>query len=857
MKDYLLALVSVSISAGLLTLVLLGIRFILKKTSAPKKWIAAFWAFLAIRLMIPASVSLPVSLLPDPMEWLKKRAAVQESAPNDGQIASDTPSAGDAAGHAPASAAVSEPASAAESYVQTGLTPSEIVRPGESEADPAAKLSGNPVIPVNSEVAAASDLYPAGPANAQTVPPEPASHPLDVYSLLMILYGTGVAGMLVYFAVSCALLQRRVRQAIPMEGRKNAFLSDRIRMPFVFGPIRKRIYLPIDTPPEYMEAVLQHEEAHIQRRDPFWKLLGFLLLAVYWFNPFVWIAFGFFVKDIELASDERAIRTAGEAERERYAKALLFFSGNRTSPVLCQVAFGEVDLKERIRALKPTKKHAAIISFLALLLALSVSACLFTRPEESEPAREQTDSGSDLPQESADLETNPTKESAVDYREPLLPGTVFEEGKIPEQRRLADLPRKSVKIRSYTLAEDSEVQEICLPGYRSVHLLGQTKNAYCVSALPEQDLNRFFVLFLSKEDGSILKSIPTQEENGLWQTSQIELLESGEVLLKQFIPVPVAKSGQMPRQRRIGFLNDDGTVTELYCYEEKNDRFASSYLGVVGSKLFYYTAEQIQDADPEGGKDPQGAALIRYEKAFKMMDIHTHEIITIRTDLIEITEEGKTVKWADYFPSAMDPAEPDGFFYTVKEERPDQEVSFVGFDSQIQRTLYYYSFKTQTSSPILTADTREYYDQERDLYFTEGDPFWTSVWGDLNMVFMYGGYPNDPGFFSCIDLQNGSVYEIDVDTRGRYERDEANYIYDVRRTGEDLYLITTRWAIWEADTAAQDYKCYRMPSGDPWSEPYQRMTMVDIQRKMALRYRVEGDESSLCFYDLGQAVAAQ
>ena len=93
--------------------------------------------------MIPASVSLPASLLPDPAEWLKNHTAVQESALNNEQLVPDSPSAGDAADHAPDSAAVSEPASVAEPFVQTGLTPSEIVRPGESAADPAEKAEGS------------------------------------------------------------------------------------------------------------------------------------------------------------------------------------------------------------------------------------------------------------------------------------------------------------------------------------------------------------------------------------------------------------------------------------------------------------------------------------------------------------------------------------------------------------------------------------------------------------------------------------------------------------------------------------------------------------------------------------------
>ena len=71
-----------------------------------------------------------------------------------------------------------------------------------------------------------------------------------------------------------------------------------------------------------MELVIAHEQAHIRRRDNLTKPLAFLLLAVYWFNPLLWIAYILLCRDMELACDERVLRERSGI-RKAYASALL------------------------------------------------------------------------------------------------------------------------------------------------------------------------------------------------------------------------------------------------------------------------------------------------------------------------------------------------------------------------------------------------------------------------------------------------------------------------------------------------------------------------------------------------------
>ena len=188
----------------------------------------------------------------------------------------------------------------------------------------------------------------------------------------------GLAAMLLYALVSYLALRRSVRASVPLEG--NVFLCDGIRTPFILGVLRPRIYLPSALSDAQRSAVLSHETAHLRRRDHWWKLLGWLLLAVHWFNPLIWIAYVLFCRDVELACDEKAVRDMGSAARADYSQALLDCSAPRAAVRACPLAFGEVGIKERIKAVLNYKKPAFWLVLLAVAVCVVVAVCFLTRP---------------------------------------------------------------------------------------------------------------------------------------------------------------------------------------------------------------------------------------------------------------------------------------------------------------------------------------------------------------------------------------------------------------------------------------------------------------------------------------------
>ena len=182
----------------------------------------------------------------------------------------------------------------------------------------------------------------------------------------------GAVCMIGYLLIQSLRQRRRLATAVRVSG--NVYQTDAAASPFVFGLIRPKIYLPFRTRRQDLPYVLLHEQAHIRHGDVWFKLLGFLLLAVYWFNPCIWAAYLFFSQDLELACDERVIRRMHSAARADYAESLLVCS-NSHRLAAGPLAFDGGQLKGRIRAVLGFKKPTVWILIAALLAGIAVGVC--------------------------------------------------------------------------------------------------------------------------------------------------------------------------------------------------------------------------------------------------------------------------------------------------------------------------------------------------------------------------------------------------------------------------------------------------------------------------------------------------
>lgn len=252
------------------------------------------------------------------------------------------------------------------------LIPSaETVSPAAVQFAPAPTITSGVKIIDNAVNPSLSEHFAAAPTMSV--------NPLYVWAYLAgWVWLIGLGAMLLYALVSYLRLRRRVSVSLCV--RENIYLCDAISSPFILGVVKPRIYLPSGLDEVQRQNVLSHERAHLARRDHWWKPLGFALLAVYWFNPVLWLAYALLCRDIELACDERVIRTMDESAVKTYSTVLLACSMPRKAVITCPLAFGEVGVKERVRNALHYKKPAFWVVAASVAVCVVVAVCFLTNP---------------------------------------------------------------------------------------------------------------------------------------------------------------------------------------------------------------------------------------------------------------------------------------------------------------------------------------------------------------------------------------------------------------------------------------------------------------------------------------------
>ena len=221
----------------------------------------------------------------------------------------------------------------------------------------------NPTLPSAAEV-------PVGVSRQQ------AQVDFNIYSVLWL---AGMAALLVHALMSAGKLKKKLATAILL--RDNIYESEFVDSPFVFGVIKPKIYLPMHMDEGTAAYVIAHEHAHLARCDHWWKVLGYLVLALHWFNPLVWVAYILFCRDIELACDEKVVKGLDGAARADYSQALLSCAAPRRAVAACPLAFGEGNIKTRVKSALHYKKPAFWVAAVAVLAVVIVAVCFLTNPK--------------------------------------------------------------------------------------------------------------------------------------------------------------------------------------------------------------------------------------------------------------------------------------------------------------------------------------------------------------------------------------------------------------------------------------------------------------------------------------------
>ncbi len=211
---------------------------------------------------------------------------------------------------------------------------------------------------------------------------EPFTIENTVIPKVTVIWEIGVALLFVYTIISYLQLRQKVNTGVLLQ--ENIYQSEKITSSFVLGVIRPRIYVPFSLKEQELNYVIAHEQAHISRKDHWWKVLGFALLAFHWFNPLIWISYILFCKDIELACDEKVIQPFNKSQRADYSQALLSCSVKHRNMIASPLFFGEVGVKDRVKTVLNYKKPRFWIVIASVMVCSVVAVCFLTNPETEE-----------------------------------------------------------------------------------------------------------------------------------------------------------------------------------------------------------------------------------------------------------------------------------------------------------------------------------------------------------------------------------------------------------------------------------------------------------------------------------------
>ena len=358
MGEFITQLGTMSFQAGIVIGVVFLVRLVFDRMRVPKKYMCILWILPYLCMVCPWKLESEFGFWQttermqiEEMQEKQQIEELQERVPGEPMTES-------------------VPSEQMQSMVQENKAEQEWQGVQKYQAEQEGEVSSNSVLDVKTE------------SN------EPAHTAPSLYTILGYIWLVGVLSLFTYNVVSYVKLRRNLVCSIC--NADNIYLADDIEVPFVLGIIKPRIYLPSTMPEESMEYVLAHEKTHIRRKDPLKKMLALCISTLHWFNPLSWVAFGFMVKDMEMACDEETIYQLGLERKKDYAAALLTLSSGKRSLLSAPIAFDEGDVKSRICNIMKFKKTWKIVSGFAVVLIMILTVAFLTkRAGEEEVIRDK------------------------------------------------------------------------------------------------------------------------------------------------------------------------------------------------------------------------------------------------------------------------------------------------------------------------------------------------------------------------------------------------------------------------------------------------------------------------------------
>ena len=325
------SLLKINAMATIVAVIVLALKYVLKKCGASRKLLFSLWIIIALRFVCPNFIESNFSLF----------NIFDNQISEEDQIIINN-------NHA---------------NITTTFIPTDI----DFNTDNA--ITDNTV--VNTETKDIQTIIPS-----ESIVKE-QSNKLEITEILMIVWIAGSSGMILYALISYLKLKKTVMFAVKGDG--NYYETDMVSTPCVLGIIRPKIYLTLNLTEKEKKYILTHENTHIKRKDYFTKLIAYIILAMHWVNPISWVLFRMFVNDMEMLCDEESLKKLGKENKVGYMESLVnLASKNRKNILPCPIAFSENNTEKRVKNMIKYKKSGIIISIVALIVCIIIAAICLT-----------------------------------------------------------------------------------------------------------------------------------------------------------------------------------------------------------------------------------------------------------------------------------------------------------------------------------------------------------------------------------------------------------------------------------------------------------------------------------------------
>lgn len=378
MTEIMSKIIEMSVQAGFVILVILVVRFLFIKMNIPRRLIYVLWLIPLLRLVCPVSIATNFSLMPSQLAAIVNKTVEKMSVTGlgrfVGQANTASGTAGDIAGVMGEMSGAVVDVSGARGDI-SGMIGNLSGVTGDLAGT---AINGPGTDGVSSGI---KNLFLAVATDAD----------ITAMDILFIIWLSGIAVLAVCSVVSTLRLRKKLVGCV--WETNNYYRADHIDTSFVMGIIHPKIYLPSGLCEDDREMILMHEEMHIRRKDHIVKIIVFAVTCVYWFHPLVWLMYVLFCRDMENSIDEKVISQFNLEKRKSYASLLLELSTDRKHFLAAPLAFGDGDVKGRIKNVVKYKKPLTVLVVIAAVVAVGLAVGLLTNQKAlvSEPEQVQGD----------------------------------------------------------------------------------------------------------------------------------------------------------------------------------------------------------------------------------------------------------------------------------------------------------------------------------------------------------------------------------------------------------------------------------------------------------------------------------